>query len=84
MNREIYDYSDLDYDTWKTEILKKIGFELTKTNFKNINSMIKNVIEDKEKIKNITEVKNVVWQKQGQSAQIITDFIISKQKELSK
>jgi len=83
-NREIYDYSDLDHDTWKTETLKKIGFELTRDNFKNINSIIKDVIEDKEKIKNIKEVKNIIWQKQGQSAQIITDFVITKQKDLSK
>ena len=84
LNREIYDYSDLDHDTWKGEVLKKIGFELTKENFKNINSIIKEVSNDKEKIKNIEEVKNIIWQKQGQSAQIITDFVISKQKELSK
>jgi CDP-glycerol glycerophosphotransferase (TagB/SpsB family) len=83
-NREIYDYSDLSHDTWKTEVLKQIGVELKKDNFKNIVNIINKTVIDKEKIKNINEVKNLIWQKQGQAAQIITDFIISKQKELAK
>lgn len=83
-NREIYDYSDLGHDTWKTDVLKKIGFELKKDNFKNIVDIINRTVNDKEKIKNIQKVKKVIWQKQGQAAQIITDFVISKQKELSR
>lgn len=83
-NREIYDYSDLGHDTWKTEVLKKTGFELKKDNFKNIVNIINKTVNDKEKIKNVQEVKKVIWQKQGQAAQIITDFVISKQKELSR
>ena len=83
-NREIYDYSDLGHDTWKTEVLKKTGFELKKDNFKNIVDIINKTVNDKEKIKNVQEVKKVIWQKQGQAAQIITDFVISKQKELSR
>jgi len=82
--REIYDYCDLSKPTWKKEVLNKIGFELTKENFKNINSIIKQVVNDKEKIKNIEEVKNKIWQKQGQAAKIIVDFLINKQKEITK
>lgn len=81
-NREIYDYSDLSKPTWKKEVLNKIGFELTKENFKNINLIIKEVVNDKEKIKNIEEVKKLIWHKQGQAAKIIVDFLIKKQKEL--
>ncbi|MBR3627443.1 MAG: CDP-glycerol glycerophosphotransferase family protein [Elusimicrobia bacterium] len=83
-NREIYDYSDLSHDTWKTEVLRKIGFELKRDNFKNIIDVIKKTVNDKEKIKNVEEVKKEIWQKQGQAVQIITDFVIKKQKDLSK
>ena len=83
-NREIYDYSDLSHDTWKNEALKKIGVELKIENLKNIVNIINKTVIDKEKIKNINTVKKIVWQKEGQSAQIITNFIISKQKELFK
>ena len=83
-NREIYDYSDLGHDTWKTEVLKKIGVELKQDNFKNIIDLINKTITDKEKIKNVEDAKKLIWQKQGQSAQIITDFIIKKQKDLAK
>ncbi len=82
LNREIYDYSDLGHGTWKKDILNKIGFELTKDNFKNINSIVKDVMKDRKKIKNIEEVKNIIWQKQGQAAKTVVDFLVKKQKEL--
>ncbi|MCR4663075.1 MAG: CDP-glycerol glycerophosphotransferase family protein [Endomicrobiaceae bacterium] len=81
--REIYDYSDLGHDTWKTEVLKEIGFELKKEDITKIADIINKVAADKEKIKNIEKIKNFIWQKQGQSAQIITDYIIAKQKKVS-
>ena len=83
MNREIYDMSDLDEEPWRYKAIREIGTELTKDNFKNIVSIIKNMSNNQQVFDAIQKAKNIAWQKQGESAKNVADFLIKKQKELS-
>lgn len=83
MNREIYDMSDLDEEPWRYKAIREIGIELTKDNFKNIISMIQNLSSNDKVLSAIQNARNVAWQKQGQSAKNVVDYLIEKQKELS-
>jgi len=83
MNREIYDMSDLDEEPWRYKAIREIGTELTKDNFKNIVSIIKNMSNNQQVLDAIQKAKNIAWQKQGESAKNVADFLIKKQKELS-
>lgn len=84
MNKEIYDMSDLDEEPWRYKAIKEIGTELTKDNFKDIISIIKNMSQNEEILSAIQRAKSIAWQKQGQSAKNVADYLIEKQKELSK
>lgn len=83
MNREIYDMSDLDEEPWRYKAIREIGTELTKDNFKNIVSIIKNMSNNQQVLDAIQKAKNIAWQKQGESAKNVADFLIKKQKELT-
>lgn len=83
MNREIYDMSDLDEEPWRYKAIREIGTELTKDNFINIVSIIKNMSNNQQVFDAIQKAKNIAWQKQGESAKNVADFLIKKQKELS-
>ena len=63
-----------------SEIVKKLGTEITSDN---IDDLI-NIIENAGKYANIQEVKDFAWQKQGQGAKNTVDFLVKKQLELSK
>ena len=83
VNKEIYDMSDLDDEPWRYTAIREIGTELTKENFKNIVSMIENISNNDKVFSAIQNAKDVAWQKQGQSAKNVVDYLIEKQKELS-
>ena len=75
--------SDLDEEPWRYKAIREIGTELTKDNFKNIVSIIKNMSNNQQVFDAIQKAKNIAWQKQGESAKNVADFLIKKQKELS-
>ena len=80
VNFEIYDVSTLGRLTWRYEAIKKIGTEITSENIMNLAG----VIENAGKYANIQEVKDFAWQKQGEGAKNVVDFLVAKQAELMK
>lgn len=83
MNIDIYDMSDLDETPWRYRVVREIGKELNRENLSDVNRII-------EKIKNeiplevIAAAKDVAWQYRGESAVRVVDFLVEKQKEVSK
>ena len=45
--------------------------------------MIYSLIKSNDLSKNILEIKNEIWQEQGNGAKNVVDFLIQKQKEVS-
>ena len=80
-NREIYDCCMLDEDTWRFKCLNSIGVEITKENVKDIAEIIES-LKNSSKKNEINALKSQVWQKQGQGAVNVVDFLIQKQKEV--
>ena len=83
INDEIYDYSDLDDFSFRKNLIKSLGKEIDNNSIGNIASLIKNLNQDSDFQNKIQSAKKIVWEKQGESAKNIVDFIVQKQKELS-
>lgn len=77
-NMKIYDRATLDKPTWQFEVLNKIGSELTKENVNNLVSIIQNLCSSSE----IKEIKNLVWQYQGNGAKNVVDYMVAKYEDL--
>ena len=59
-----------------------MGIELKEDNFDKINEIIQNVQFDGNFSQKAEELKNLIWQEQGKSAENIVDFLVKKQKEV--
>ena len=82
-NKELYDLGDIDGITYRFSTLEKIGKELTLSNIDKLDEMIYSLIKSNDLSKNILEIKNEIWQEQGNGAKNVVDFLIQKQKEVS-
>lgn len=83
MHKEIYDMSDLDETPYRYKIMREIGQEFKKGD--NILSIIQNMRDkNKEYGAKINEFKQIAWEKQGLAAKNAVDFLVSKQKEITK
>jgi len=82
MNMEIYDMGDLDELPWRYRMMYEIGRELKLQNI----DMLPQLIEETKHIdvQKIEAAKQLAWEKEGESAQNIVDFLINKQKEVSE
>lgn len=82
-NSEIYDMNDLDEIPYRYQVMSEIGQALDSNSINNISEFIEKYksINIEEKIKNI---KCYFWEQQGSAAKNVVDFLISKQKEISK
>ncbi|MCR4880464.1 MAG: CDP-glycerol glycerophosphotransferase family protein [bacterium] len=84
-NFNISDIADLDEVPYKYKLVDIIGKGIKPEEVSNLD--IKAVIEDvfnNVTVENIQKEKDFAWAYQGQSAQNVVDFLVNKQKELSK
>lgn len=82
--KEIYDMIDCDKPLFALNKIKELGLELKEENFDKIDEMIDKIISDKDFARRANELKNIIWQQQGKSAENIVDFLVEKQKEAEK
>ena len=83
-NKEMFDMSELSCKTYWEENINSMGTELTINNIKNIEEIITLLINNPSVTDKILQIKNEIWQKQGDAAKNVVDFLIQKQLELSK
>lgn len=83
MNIDIYDMSDLDEKPWRYRVVTEIGKELNRENISDVNRII-NEIKNDIPFEVIAAAKDVAWQYRGESAKRVVDFLVEKQKEVSK
>jgi hypothetical protein len=70
-----YDSYDIDEKAWKFQILPKIGLELKVEDFKNIETIINNIIDNKSFSENRLEAKEIAWQNRGTSGENVVKFL---------
>ena len=83
-NKEMFDMSELSCKTYWEENIHNMGVELTIDNIKNIEEIITLLINNPSVTDKILQIKNEIWQKQGEASKNVVDFLIQKQLELSK
>lgn len=84
INKEIYDMIDCEKPLFALNKIKELGLELKEKNFDKIGEMIDKITNDGDFPRRVNELKNIIWQQQGKSAENIVDFLIEKQKEAEK
>ena len=76
----VYDAAWLDEPMWSFRVLPKVGIQLKKEDFSRIGEIITKAFES-EKLKQGREsVRSECWQHRGESAKLIADYLIKKQK----
>ncbi|MBR1714913.1 MAG: CDP-glycerol glycerophosphotransferase family protein [Treponema sp.] len=76
----VYDAAWLDEPMWSFRVLPKVGIQLKKEDFSRIGEIITKAFES-EKLKQGREsVRSECWQHRGESAKLIADYLIEKQK----
>ncbi len=76
----VYDAAWLDKPMWSFRVLPKVGIQLKREDFSRIGEIITKSFES-EKLKQGREsVRSECWQHRGESAKLITDYLIEKQK----
>lgn len=73
-----YDACWLDEELWTFTTLPKLGRQLTEGSLDDIKSLIDSVIDDKTYLDAIDTARSETWSLQGESAEKITDYMISK------
>jgi len=90
VNIQNLDFRRLDAFTVKIEpyyyqVFKKVGLELNNDNIKDIKKLINNISQDHENKEIRQDVKDTMWQYQGESGKRVVDFMIETvQKESIK
>ena len=79
-----YDADWLDEKMWALRVLPEIGVKLEEKDFEHIDTIITEALSSKGLAENRNKIKNEAWQNSGNSAKAIVDYIINKEKELSK
>ena len=77
-----YDACWIDDKPWSFATLEKIGVELTKENIKNIKEVIDKCIADESFQMNRDQARKEAWLYIGESAERVTDYLISKHDEM--
>ncbi len=78
-----YDSSDLTEEPWKFSILKEIGVELTKENFKNIKEVIESASNSAELKENRQKAKDTAWQNRGNAGKVAYEYLNKVKKDLN-
>lgn len=77
-----YDASDIEEESWKFQEIKKIGHELTSTEFSNIKEILENLLNQKDHQSELQNIKATSWHNQGKSGIKVVDFIEEKLKHI--
>ena len=78
-----YDAAWLDEDLWTMQILPKIGRQLKEEEFGSLKEKIDDMLANPEVREAIEEARAETWTHIGESAGLIVDYMVEKQKELS-
>ena len=70
------DAQDIEQEIYFIRALKKIGYQINTNNIHNIKEIIESLIHNDEYKNARQEVKQTLWQKQGESAKNIVDFMV--------
>ena len=79
-----YDADWLDQPMWALRVLPELGIQLKKDDFKNLESVIKTVLNDTNLKSSRKKIREECWANIGESAKLIADYLIEKQKSLSE
>lgn len=79
-----YDSWDIDETPWKFEVLQKIGVELKEEDFSHIKDLIYRTIDNTTLFENINIAKAKAWNNQGEAGIKVVDYLVEKQKSISK
>ena len=83
-NLDVYDaWWIQDRPLWLYSALPRIGCKLTPDNMSNIKELIDECLTDEYYAEGRQAAKNETWANIGRGAEIVTDYLINKQKELS-
>lgn len=77
-----YDACWLEEKPWSLATLEKIGTQLTKDNIGNIGQVIDSCINDEKFRKGREQARKEAWGCMGQSAKLVTDYLMAKHAEL--
>ncbi len=75
-----YDADWLDEPMWSFRVLPKIGIQLKQEDFCNLNQIINQAIESQNMRAERDAVRSECWQHRDESAKLIVDYLIDKQK----
>ena len=79
-----YDSHWLDIEPWTFNTLEKIGAKLKEEDLDNIKQLIDNCMTDEKYEKARKQAVKQAWANKGKAAKLIADYMIEKQKELTK
>ncbi len=83
-NLDVYDaWWIQDRPLWLYSALPRIGCKLTPDNMSNIKELIDECLTDEYYAEGRQAAKNETWANIGRGAEIVTDYLVNKQKELS-
>ena len=69
---------------WRFSVLEKIGIPLKKDQFADMKSVIERALKDTTLQQGRDEARDEAWMHRGESARLIADYLINKQKELTQ
>ena len=78
-----YDAWWLEEDLWTFQALPKIGRQLTEDNLGSLKALIDEMLNDPFYLNAIAQAREETWCHMGQSASLIADYMIQKEKELT-
>jgi len=77
-----YDASWLDEPLWTFEVLPKIGKKISEENVDKINELVDSTINDPDIKTQINLIRNVTWSNIGESAELIVNYMMNKEKDI--
>jgi hypothetical protein len=79
-----YDAGDIEETPWKFRVLSGIGMELTEEKFGRIAGEIEAAVKSGTLRENRLQARETAWEFRGQSGARIADYLIEKQRELTR
>ena len=76
-----YDMDDIEDETWQFETLKKIGVQISQSDFPNIKEVIEKAIKNQELVLAREKAKNEAWMYREKSCEKVVDYLLEKSLE---
>ena len=84
LNINLFDAQDLQQEPYYLQSLKKIGLQFDSTVVENIKDIILNLSQDSQMQNIREEIKQNMWQHQGESGKLVVNFMIRTVSEYQK